>query len=380
MLSQVVEGIARLDYPTNRLDVKVLLEEDDAETRAAIAAMWLPANFEVLTVPDVGPKGKPRACNTGLARARGDYLVIYDAEDRPEPDQLLKVVAAFRKRVSPQTVCLQAKLNYFNRRHNVLTRWFTAEYSVWFDQLLPGLQSMDVAVPLGGTSNHFVVQRLREIGGWNPYNVTEDADLGIRLFVHGWQTSVIDTTTYEEATSRYGNWIRQRSRWVKGYMQTYLYQMRHPVRLYKRMGGRAFAAFHLFFGAGTLCLLLNPLYLGLTAAWFTAHIFTIQELFPSGILYAAIAGFFIGNLAFILASVAGCITRRNYDDVKWALLAPIYWLLMSVGAYKALIQLCYRPYYWEKTVHGDCRFVDSDADVNITAMAAPLVQPVSPGA
>ncbi|MBV8085097.1 MAG: glycosyltransferase, partial [Chloroflexi bacterium] len=314
LVPQLVEGIARLDYPSERLDVKVLLEEDDTETRAAVRAADLPAHFETLIVPDAGPKGKPRACNVGLSRARGDYLVIYDAEDRPDRDQLLKAVAAFEK-AEPSVVCLQAKLNYFNRTQNLLTRWFTAEYSCWFDQQLPGLQALDVAIPLGGTSNHFLTARLRELGGWNAFNVTEDADLGIRVFVRGWKTAVLDSTTFEEANSRTGNWIRQRSRWVKGYAQTYLYQMRHPVQLWRRMGAQGFAALHLFFGASTLCLLINPVYIALTVAWYVTHAHGIQLLFPGWLLYLATFSLFIGNASFVLSVISGCFVRRNYEDV-----------------------------------------------------------------
>jgi cellulose synthase/poly-beta-1,6-N-acetylglucosamine synthase-like glycosyltransferase len=357
MIPQLVHGINNLDYPRRRLDVKILLEEDDDDTRRALSEHGVPAWIETITVPDQGPKGKSRACNVGLERARGKYLVIYDAEDRPEPDQLRKVVAAFAV-AAPEVVCLQAKLNYFNREQNVLTRWFTAEYSAWFDQMLPGLQSIDVAVPLGGTSNHFIVDRLRALGGWNPYNVTEDADLGVRIFARGWRTNVIDSTTFEEANSLLGNWIRQRSRWVKGYMQTYLYQMRRPIRLYRTMGPRAFFAFHLFFGASSLCLLLNPVYLVVTALWFATHLPFIETLFPGALLYVCIIGFFAGNAAFTLATMSGCYIRGNYSDVKWALLASVYWLLMSVAAYKALYQLLTRPFYWEKTRHGLCPMPD----------------------
>jgi cellulose synthase/poly-beta-1,6-N-acetylglucosamine synthase-like glycosyltransferase len=357
VLGQLVNGILALDYPEHRLDVKLLFEEDDVETREAAARMNLPQCFDVLVVPDVGPAGKPRACNHGLARARGEFLVIYDAEDRPEPDQLRKSVMAFQH-ASRDVVCLQAKLNYFNRTHNVLTRWFTAEYSVWFDQLLPGLQSLDVAIPLGGTSNHFSTGRLREIGGWNAFNVTEDADLGLRIFLRGWKTAILDSTTYEEATSRTRNWIRQRSRWVKGYMQTYLYHMRRPVWLAKRMRPKAFVNFQLFFGAGTICLLLNPLYWLMAAAWFATHLHLLQLTFPRPILYIGTLALFVGNAACVLSVVSGAFGRRHYDDVKWAFLAPFYWLLMSVAAWKALIQLFYKPSYWEKTEHGFCKFDD----------------------
>jgi len=362
VLQQLVAGIQALDYPEDRLDVKLLLEADDTETVEAASRLDLPSCFDVLVVPDVGPTGKPRACNYGLARARGTYLVIFDAEDRPEPDQLRKSVSAFRH-AHPDVVCYQAKLNYFNRTHNLLTRWFTSEYSVWFDQLLPGLQSMDVVIPLGGTSNHFITARLREIGGWNAFNVTEDADLGVRIFLRGWKTAILGSTTYEEATSRYHNWIRQRSRWVKGYMQTYLFHMQHPIYLFRRMGPKAFVAFQLFFGAGTLCLLLNPFYWLMTGAWFSLHLHLIQMAFPAPVLYAGMTGLFVGNAACALSAVSGCFQRGNYEDVKWAFLVPLYWVFMSVAAWKALIQLFYKPSYWEKTEHGFCRYEDEHAMV-----------------
>jgi cellulose synthase/poly-beta-1,6-N-acetylglucosamine synthase-like glycosyltransferase len=354
VLTQLVDGVACLDYPADKLDVKLLLEEDDSETRAAVAACALPPRFEVLTVPNDGPPGKPRACNHGLAHARGEYLVIYDAEDRPEADQLRKAVAAFRQSPS-DLVCMQSKLNYFNRTHNVLTRLFTAEYSVLFDHVLPGLQSLGVAIPLGGTSNHFVTARLLELGGWNAFNVTEDADLGIRVYLKGWKTAILDSTTFEEANSRYGNWIRQRSRWVKGYMQTYLLHMRHPVALARRMGMKSFAIFQLFFGAGTLCLLLAPLYWLLMILWFATQAPAIEAAFPAPILIVGTVGLVLGTTAVTLCAITACYYRGHYDDVKWALLSPVYMLLMSVGAWKGFVQLLYKPRYWEKTVHGYCR-------------------------
>ena len=355
VLPQLVEGINRIDYPAERLDVKILLEADDYETINAAQALAVPDHFEFLTVPDVGPRGKPRACNHGLTRARGEFLVIFDAEDRPDPDQLLKAVWTFRHS-APELICLQAKLNYFNRRQNLLTRWFTAEYSTWFDLLLPGLYSLDVAIPLGGTSNHFNTQRLRDIGAWDAYNVTEDADLGLRIYSARMKTAVLDSTTYEEANSRPYNWIRQRSRWTKGYLQTYLVHMRHPVRLHRQLGTRAFVVFHLFLGGNVFTLLINPVYWVLTMAWFATHAGVIMSIFPGPVLYAGTLGLFLGNFVFVLAAIGGCIKRRNYEDVKWAVLTPIYWVLMSVAAWKGFLQLFYKPFYWEKTIHGHYLF------------------------
>jgi len=351
VVAQLVDGIARLDYPHARLDVKLLLEEDDVETLEALEELSLPRCFEAILVPDMGPPGKPRACNEGLRRARGDYLVIYDAEDRPETDQLRKVVAAF-DRVSADVVCLQAKLNYFNRKQNLLTRWFTAEYSMWFDLLLPGLRSLDIAIPLGGTSNFFITDRLRELGGWDAYNVTEDADLGLRLHEYGWRTAILDSTTYEEASSRSYNWIRQRSRWIKGYLHTYLIHTRHPVRTYRAIGGKAFTAFHLFFAGAVAIPLVNPVYWAMTILWYVWHPAIITALFPAPVFFVGTLALFLGNLAFTMTHVWGAVARGHHSDVKWALLSPIYWLLISIAAWRGVIQLLHKPHHWEKTEHG----------------------------
>lgn len=211
VIPQFLAAINRLDWPKQKLDVLLLLEEDDQESIAAARAMKLPRYVRVVVVPHSFPKTKPKACNYGLHMAKGEYVVIYDAEDEPEPAQLRKSYLAFQK-VGPEIKCLQAKLNYYNPHQNWLTRLFTAEYSLWFDVILTGLQSIQTSIPLGGTSNHFRTADLRTLQGWDPFNVTEDCDLGVRLFNQGYKTAIINSTTLEEANSDVKNWIRQRSR------------------------------------------------------------------------------------------------------------------------------------------------------------------------
>ncbi len=348
---RLVSSLAQLDYPQSKLDVKLIVEEDDSETIEALAAARLPAHLKLVAVPDGLPKTKPKACNYGLIQAEGRYVVIYDAEDRPEPDQLKKAVIAFSK-ADERIVCIQCKLNYYNRNQNALTRWFTTEYSSWFDLFMPGLDAADSPIPLGGTSNHLIREKLIELGAWDPYNVTEDADLGIRLHKAGYKTAIIDSTTFEEANSDLYNWIRQRSRWVKGYIQTWLVHMRHPVSLWRRIGSRSFVSFQ-FVVAGTFVgFLLNPIYWALTTLWLASHAGVIRSLFPPLVYHSAAVGLLIGNFVFAYVNVVGSFRRGYYDLVKWSLFSPIYWALMSVGAYKGLFQLLYRPHYWEKTVHG----------------------------
>ena len=350
VIPRLVNGIHGLDYPRHKLDVRLLCEADDDETIDAIRALNLPAHFKLVIVPDSLPKTKPKACNFGMIQAAGEITVIYDAEDRPDPDQLKKVVVAFRK-APDDVVCIQGKLNYFNADQNLLTRWFTAEYSMWFDLMLPGLDAANAPIPLGGTSNHFRTDKLLELGAWDPYNVTEDADLGIRLARAGYHTAVVDSSTYEEANSDIHNWIRQRSRWIKGYFQTYLVHMRHPIRTFRQLGLRGFISFQLIVG-GSLTFLFNPV------SWFLTTLFTltqlgfIREMFPGFVFYAAVAQLLVGNFVFTYANLAGTIHRGYFHLVRYALFTPIYWGFMSMAAWKGFRQLVTNPFYWEKTVHG----------------------------
>ena len=352
VLGQLVAGLQRLDYPAHKLDIQLLVEEDDQETIAAAGALKLEKPFRLVVVPDSQPKTKPKACNYGLYLSHSDLLVIYDAEDQPEPDQLQKAAAAFLK-VPEDVICLQAKLNYFNQRQNLLTKWFTAEYSVWFDLFLPGLTATRAPIPLGGTSNHFRTEKLKELNGWDPFNVTEDCDLGVRLAKRGYATAVVDSTTWEEASSSLWGWIRQRSRWAKGYMQTWLVHMRRPWRLLRQLGLRDFCSFHLFIGGTVFCYLVNPIYWLLTLVWLLWRWQVIAAVFAPAWVYGFGAlCLLLGNFVFVYLMVAGCMKRGYYDLAKWSVLTPVYWVLMSIGGWKAAFQLLSRPHYWEKTTHG----------------------------
>ncbi len=360
IVGRLVENLGRLDYPTDKLEVIILVEEEDDETRDAIAVSDPPANFIVATVPKGAPQTKPRACNVGLAIARGEYLVIYDAEDAPEPDQLKKTVIAF-DRSAPSTVVMQAALNYFNARENVLTRMFALEYSYWFDYMLAGLDVQDLPIPLGGTSNHFRTSALRELGGWDPYNVTEDADLGIRSSALGYRVGVVDSTTMEEATSRMGIFIGQRSRWIKGYMQTALVHARHPGRLIAEIGLRRFASFALLIAGTPLTFLGVIPFTALLLASFFLPWADFSAAFPPFVLWLCLLNFLVGNGLMVYLNMMGPYKRGKFWLVGWALLNPVYWILHSLASYKALWQLITKPHYWEKTEHGMSDFVLEDA-------------------
>lgn len=279
VLPILAAALRRLDYPRSKLDIKLVLEAGDSQTIESAKSLGLEASFEIIRVPHSLPKTKPKACNYALHLARGRYLTIYDAEDKPEPDQLKKVTVAFKK-LGDATACIQARLNYFNAEENWLTRMFTLEYSLWFDMFLPALDQLRVPIPLGGTSNHFDLAKLRQVGAWDPFNVTEDADLGLRFAALGYRVGVVNSVTYEEANSQVGNWIRQRSRWIKGYMQTWLVNMRHPIALVHRVGIKGFLSLQFFVGGGIFSGLAYPFLIVPFLIWMFTRTSAFAVFFP----------------------------------------------------------------------------------------------------
>jgi glycosyltransferase XagB len=351
VIAATLRSLAQLDYPADRLDIKLLLEADDEATRAAVRAAHPAANVEVVLVPPSQPRTKPKALNFGLLQARGELITIYDAEDRPEPLQLRRAAVAFR-RVEARVACLQARLEYHNPSQNLLTSWFAIEYLSWFGCALPAIARGETPVPLGGTSMHIRRAVLEQVGAWDPFNVTEDCDLGVRLYRKGYRTAFLNSTTYEEANSDLINWVKQRSRWYKGYAQTWLVHMRHPLRLKRELGIRGFCGFNLLVGATTLTALLNPIFWVLTLTWFVAHPAFIAHIFPSWVYFPGLISLVVGNF---LGYYAGLITVRamgRADLTKAALLIPAYWVMMSIGTLRAFLQLLVSPSLWEKTAHG----------------------------
>jgi cellulose synthase/poly-beta-1,6-N-acetylglucosamine synthase-like glycosyltransferase len=359
----IAASLRKLDYPKSKLDVKLVLEEDDDETIQAAKNLGLESFFEIIRVPHSMPKTKPKACNYALNFARGKFLTIYDAEDKPEPQQLKKALLTFQH-ASDDMICVQARLNYFNATENWLTRMFTLEYSIWFDYFLPALDLLRIPIPLGGTSNHFKMDKLREIGLWDPYNVTEDADLGMRITQLGYRVGVVNSTTLEEANGAFGNWIRQRSRWVKGYMQTYLVYMRQPMVTYRTLGHAGFWGFQMFIGGSILMTLMLPFMYAMFIFWLITQSMVLDPYFlPPIVLYLSLFNLLVGNGSLIYISMLGAFKRHSYSLIPYALTSPFYGMLVSIAGYKALWQLVFNPFYWEKTQHGLSSFVHEELDL-----------------
>lgn len=354
VVPQFVRAMAALDYPANRLQILLLTEANDSVTRDAILALNLPRHFEIVTVPAGNPQTKPRACNFGLLQADGAFTVIFDAEDVPDPLQLKKAVLTFANH-GADLACVQAKLNFYNPNQNLLTRWFTIEYTLWFELLLPGMQRAGMSLPLGGTSNHFRTGLLRKLGAWDPFNVTEDCDLGLRLAQHHMHTVVLNSTTMEEANSVLSNWIRQRSRWIKGYLQTYLVHMREPFRYFRRKRFKEFTSLQFVIGGTPATFFINPLMWLMLGLYVFARPYVesaYHSLYPAPLFYASALCLVFGNFLYLFISLLACAKRGQYGLMWWALLIPIYWAMMSIAAIVAVAQLLYKPHYWEKTQHG----------------------------
>lgn len=351
-LPGLLANMQAMDYPAAKLDIKLVLEEDDHEMLQAAQALSPSYQFDIIRVPPGKPRTKPKACNYALRFARGEYLTIFDADDKPDADQLKKAVYTFRS-LPDDVVCLQARLNYYNHDDNLLTRFFCLEYRVLFSFMLPGLERWGIPIPLGGTSNHMDFRRLVELGAWDPYNVTEDADLGTRIAARGLRTMMLDSDTMEEAPNRLRPWVRQRSRWIKGYMQTWLVHMRNPVQLYRTLGARSFWGFQFFIGFSTFTFLSAPVMWGVALAWWLG---LGIKFVPGWLVWVAVGNLLLNvgsNWAFTLYAVGHGKEERK---LLWgALLFPGYLVLHSVASYKALWQLIVNPHYWEKTTHGVAR-------------------------
>ena len=407
MLSYLVARVDQLMYPRRQLCILLLIEHDDHETLAAARELRIPfysgsrwalpgGHLRVVVVPPGGPKTKPNALNVAMGivvRERCEFVTIYDAEDRPEPDQLLKAVGTFRA-APPELACLQAELAFWNDNTNWVTALYWVGYKIHFTRFLPGLARLGLPVPLGGTSNHFRVSALLDValrpGGqvWDPCNLTEDADLGARLAAGGYRVGLLRSTTMEEAPADLKVVDKQQRRWKAGYLQTGLVYTRRPVRTMWRMGPVRWLSFNLLMFGVPITFLLNPLFLGLTVAYFVTRSELIAELFPPGIYYPAVVLMVLGNFGVLCELVYTCLreaegTRGRFDLVRYMLTAQLMWLWMSRSTYIAVFELVSGRRGWHKTPHGHAEGPESAPErpaeqaQELTRRPGPAARPVS---
>jgi glycosyltransferase XagB len=351
IVGKLIDALDAIDYPKCKLDIKIVIERDDQEMLTALASMRLPSRYDVIVAPPGAPATKPRALNVAFPSVRGELVVVYDAEDEPDPDQLRLAAARFR---ADRTVdCLQARLVVANIDQSWLTRLFAIEYCALFDVINPGLAFLRAPVPLGGSSNHFQVSALRRVGGWDAWNVTEDADLGLRLARFGCRVATLASDTLEEAPPRLGPWFGQRRRWIKGWYQTLAVHSRDPGRVVREMGGApATAGLVLMLGA-TLGGLFGPPFL-VYACWecLCGRLFATSTIIEGVSNVATLLLMVLGANAILVPIVLALRERGLQRLYRTLPLLPLYYCLVTAAAWAALADLVFRPYHWSKTKHG----------------------------
>lgn len=355
---QLIKAMSRLNWPKSKLDIKLICEADDIATINALINANPGPEFEIIKVPHMEPRTKPKALQYAMSGAKGEFIAVYDAEDRPHPEQLMEAYRWFDQ--GDECIgCMQAPLVITNADVGWLPGLFSLEYSGLFRRLIPLLSHFGLPIPLGGTSNHFRKSALERVGGWDPCNVTEDADLGIRLYSHGYNTGVLKRPTLETAPTNVSVWIKQRTRWLKGWMQTWLVFMRHPIRLLARRGFIGFVIMQVMIGGMLIAALAHPfafifiaytLYKALLGTFFGAT--TLELILVYLDIFNLIGGYFIFVYVGMSALISG---QRKKIKTRWLFLPPLYWLLMSFAGWRALSQLPLRSQLWEKTPHEPAR-------------------------
>lgn len=347
---RLIERLGQLDYPRELLDILLIVEAEDHQTQAALARRRLPHWMRIITVPDGPIRTKPRALNYALDFCRGSIVGVYDAEDRPEPGQIRTVVRRFHER-GQEVACLQGVLDYYNSRHNWLTRCFTIEYATWFRVMLPGIARLGFVVPLGGTTLFFRRPILEKLGGWDAHNVTEDADLGLRLARHGYRTELVPTVTEEEPNAHALTWIRQRSRWQKGYAMTWAVHMRAPLRLWQDLGPMRFLGVQIMFLGSLSQAVLAPV---LWSFWGLAFGFghPFADLLPRAGFWILVGLFVTTELLNITVAMWATRGPGHRHLMGWVPTLHFYFPLASLASYKALWEAVRQPFFWDKTQHG----------------------------
>ena len=349
VVPKLIAGLEKLDYPGSKLDIKLVIEADDKETMAALAAQKLGPRFDVVVAPPGRPRTKPRALNVALEAARGELVCVYDAEDEPAPDQLRRAAATFA--AQPDVDALQGRLTIGNWRESWISFMFAVEYAALFELVNPGLSALGLPVALGGTTNHFRTSTLRRVGGWDAWNVAEDADLGVRLARFGARVGALDSETIEEAPTDLGNWFRQRTRWQKGWMQTMIVHTRQPLRFFRETGlWRGIAALTLIGGAVATGL-VGPVFLFM-ALW-RGFMETMDETSVSRLADVYTYILTLTGLEVVAVPALVAMRRRALRPYGRALIGlPLYYALVLAATWVALFELIVRPFHWHKTTHG----------------------------
>ncbi len=355
MIRNLKQALLALDYPLAKIQILLIVEEEDPTTSYAIDAEGFPSHFRKITVPFTFPQTKAKACNYALQFATGEFITIFDAEDKPHPLQLKTVIQEFTNS-RPDVACIQCRLCFYNASENWLTKMFALEYATLFNYTLPAVATLFYPVPLGGTSNHLKTHILRLLGGWDSYNVTEDAALGLKIALAGFKTIIINSYTKEEAPITVSAWIKQRSRWIKGYLQTYLVFIRHPIFLFQKYKIGGFIFFNYFIFLSPFLLIMAPLTIYLSIS-------IVNEYDDLGLsnhiaLLKYLGIFNLGYGFMQLIFIAYKVKKPKIISIRWLCWTyPFYFYLHVMAAILAVYKLTVEPHRWDKTEHGVTKII-----------------------
>ncbi|MEX0345256.1 MAG: glycosyltransferase family 2 protein [Rhizobiaceae bacterium] len=351
MVPHLLSSLGRLYWPQSKLEILLILEDDDLETIGALQIQRLPPNVQILTVSRLGPRTKPKALSYAIPVISGEFVAIYDAEDAPHPFQLLEAWNAFRKN-GERLACVQAPLHIRNGNRNLLTKHFAFEYAALFRGLLPALARNDLFFPLGGTSNHFKVAALKQVMVWDPYNVTEDADMAVRLSRFGYSLGMINAPTFEDAPDRFSVWLKQRTRWFKGWMQTFLVHGRSPLSTMRQMSFGSYIVSQILL-LGIIISSMSYIFIILVLISIVAKYINIASIstFDISLLIVDTTNILLGFFAFLLLGWRTLGKPEKKGFWKIVLTLPGYWVIMSIACWRAAWQLYRQPHLWEKTPH-----------------------------
>ena len=355
IVPRLMENLAAIDYPQDRLEIFMICEADDGATLRAVRR-HIRAPFKLISVPPSLPRTKPKALNYALQYANGELVTIYDAEDNPHPQQLKTAASTFF--TSPNLGALQAPLDYYNCKTNWLTRQFSLEYGFLFRVWLPFLTRLGLPFPLGGTSNHIRRDVLDSLGGWDAYNVTEDADLSFRIAASGQDIGYIPYPTREEAVEDWKAWQYQRARWMKGFLQTWLVHMSRPLSPLGWRGILRFITLQITIGSALLA--------GLVHVPFMLYLIGLMALRTAGYDFQPPAiwvwtGLGLCYASGIISGVLAAIRLKKNHLIPHSLLMPLYWWLLFPATLQAISEFLISPFHWNKTEHGLTAISDSQS-------------------
>ncbi len=346
VIHQTFSAISNLNYPSSSIQGIIIVESTDTLTKKSIETSIIPDGFEVMEIPTLPPFTKGRAIQRALLVAKGKYITIYDAESRPEPNQVIKAVEILEKEKGK--TCLQSIIRIENAKENEITSFFASEFWDWYDKRMVNLHKRGIPFGLGGNSFFLATETLKEVGGWDPFNVTEDAELTVRLIKNNVDIKLMNSITHEACPSTMKNWIKQRTRWSKGLLTTSIIHLISGKFGFK---GFTFKQWYHFW---------LRMYVGNLIPFFFAFIF-ILFLFQS----FSYENFVLVNIVLAINLVPSLIVsmwadKKNFNTMGIKIrihnlfaVTLIYWGMYLWAGFRANYEFLFSPLKWHKTDHSN---------------------------